>query len=260
MLVLLPPSEGKFAPRRGRPLDLAALSFPALHEPRAAVLDALVSLCQDRPAEEAAAVLGIGPTQLDLVHRNADLASAPTARADRVYSGVLYEALDLGSLPAGARRRAAGRLVVVSSLLGLVRTTDHVPAYRLSGQNSLPDLGPVSGHWSRHLGASVVEAARDGLVVDLRSSSYVPFWRPEKEHARRVATVRVLHETDGRRSVVSHFNKATKGRLVRDLLTDGSDPRTPARFAELLSDLGWTVETTDGPSGATRLDVVVRQL
>jgi cytoplasmic iron level regulating protein YaaA (DUF328/UPF0246 family) len=258
VLVLLPPSEGKFSPRRGRPLDLAALSFPVLHEPRAAVLDALVSLCRDRPAEEAASALGIGTTQLDLVRRDAELASAPTARADRVYTGVLYEALDLASLPAAPRRRAAGRLVVVSSLLGLVRTTDHVPAYRLSGQNSLPGLGPVSRHWSRHLGPSVVEAAGDGLVVDLRSSSYVPFWRPTKEHAGRVATVRVLHESGGRRSVVSHFNKATKGRLVRDLLTDGSSPRTPARFAELLRDLGWSVEA-DG-ADPTRLDVVVRQL
>jgi hypothetical protein len=58
--------------------------------------------------------------------------------------------------------------------------------------------------------------------------------------------------------VVSHFNKATKGRLVRDLLVDGSNPRSPARFAELLGDLGWTVEA-DG-AGATRLDVVVREL
>ena len=63
-------------------------------------------------------------------------------------------------------------------------------------------------------------------------------------------TVRVLSERpDGSRGVVSHFNKATKGRLVRDLLIDGSRPRTPARFAELLRDLGWTVEEEGGPPG-----------
>ncbi len=257
MLVLLPPSEGKSAPRRGRPLDLSRMAFPELEQARATVLDALVDLCSTRPPEEVAPVLGIGATQLDLVRRNAALREAPTARADRVYSGVLYESLDLASLPSAPRRRASSRLAVVSSLFGLVRTTDHVPAYRLSGQNSLPGLGSVSGHWARHLGPTMDRAAGGGLVVDLRSSSYVPFWRPAKD-AARVATVRVLHEVDGRRSVVSHFNKATKGRLVRDLLVDGSVPRTPARLAELLADLGWTVETTG--TGPARLDVVVREL
>jgi len=56
--------------------------------------------------------------------------------------------------------------------------------------------------------------------------------------------------------VVSHFNKATKGRIVRALLEDGANPRTPARLAEALGDLGWTVESEAGRTG-TRLDVVV---
>ena len=57
---------------------------------------------------------------------------------------------------------------------------------------------------------------------------YAAFWRPPAGLAPRVATVRVLHEVDGARKVVSHFNKATKGRIVRDLLEDGGNPRTPA--------------------------------
>jgi hypothetical protein len=69
----------------------------------------------------------------------------------------------------------------------------------------------------------------------------------------------VLHEVAGRRQVVSHFNKATKGRIVRALLEDGADPRTPTRLAEALRDLGWTVEVLDGAQG-TRLDVVVSDL
>ena len=50
-----------------------------------------------------------------------------------------------------------------------------------------------------------------------------------------MATVRVLHEVDGGRQVVSHFNKATKGRIVRALLEDGGNPRTPAALAGLLT-------------------------
>ena len=62
-------------------------------------------------------------------------------------------------------------------------------------------------------------------------------------------TVRVLHETDGRRQVVSHFNKATKGRLVRALLEDGRDPRSPTRLADVLRDLGWVVEDLGSANG-----------
>ena len=261
MLILLPPSEGKAAPRRGRPLDLGSLSFPALHEARAEVLEALVAFCTTAEPTDAAAVLGLGPTQTGEVVRNQRLADAPTARADRVYTGVLYEALDLGSLDAAAKRRATSRLAIASGLFGLLRPSDHVPAYRLSGQVALPGLGPVAGHWARHLAPAMEAAARDALVVDLRSSAYAPFWRPAKGATERVVTLRVLHEVDGRRKVVSHFNKATKGRIVRDLLTDGAALRRPGQLADLLADLGWKVETA--PTGAgrpTQLDVVVAEL
>ena len=268
MLILLPPSEGKTAPRRGKPLDLGALSFTHLSPQRTEVLAALVDLCTTQDPEVAAKVLGLGRTQTDRVLTNARLAQAPTARADQVYSGVLYEALDLGSLEGPARRRASGWLAVTSSLFGLVRPADRIPAYRLSGDVTLPGVGTLSTYWSRHLDATVGEAAGRGLVVDLRSSTYASFWRPAPALASRVAVLRVLHEAGssagsgqrGVRKVVSHFNKATKGRLVRDLLEHGGTPSGPARFADHLTDLGWKVEVGEAGRHGTRLDVVVSEL
>jgi hypothetical protein len=210
--------------------------------------------------DKAAEVLGLGKTQTDEVLRNAGLRTAPTARADEVYSGVLYEALDVRTLDATARRRATSRVAVASALFGLVRPGDRIPAYRLSGSVSLPGIGPVATFWGSRLDEAVHEAAGRGLVVDLRSSTYASFWRPDAETAKRVVTARVLHEVNGQRKVVSHFNKATKGRLVRALLEHGGNPSSPKRFAELLRDLGWTVEV--GPLGrhGTQLDVVVAEL
>ncbi|CAM3800756.1 peroxide stress protein YaaA [Nocardioides zeicaulis] len=259
MLILLPPSEGKTAPRRGKPLDLAALSSPVLTPARTRLLDALVALCRDDP-EQAATVLGLGPAQRDLVARNADLVAAPTARADAIYTGVLYDALDPATLSPAARRRATARLAVTSSLFGIVRPGDRIPAYRLSGDAVLPGVGSVAGVWREALGGAVTDAVRGGLLVDLRSSTYAAFWRPPADLARRVATVRVLHESGGKRSVVSHFNKATKGRLVRALLEDGADPRTPTALADALRRLGWTVEVGDPTPKGTQLDVVVTEV
>jgi cytoplasmic iron level regulating protein YaaA (DUF328/UPF0246 family) len=259
MLILLPPSEGKSAPGRGRPLELKTLSQPSLTPARERVLDALVALCRDQP-DHAATVLGLSRTQFDLIARNASLADAPTARADRIYDGVLYEALGLDSLTPSAKRRAASRLAITSSLFGLVRVGDRIPAYRLSGDATVPGLGPVAGWWRESLGPAVVDALGRGLLVDLRSSMYAGFWRPPAELAPRVATVRVLHEVAGRRQVVSHFNKATKGRLVRDLLEHGGDPRTPATLASLLTELGWHVESSEATKKGTQLDVVVSEV
>lgn len=263
MLILLPPSEGKTPPARGSALRPDRLGFPELEPARAQVLTALVRLCttgETAEVDAAAATLGLGKTLADEVHRNAALAQAPTARADQVYTGVLYEALDLPSLTGSARRRASGRVAITSGLFGLVRPGDRIPAYRLSGDVTLPGIGNLAGFWRDRLDGAVRQAAGKGLVVDLRSSTYAGFWRPNRDLARRVVTVRVLHEVDGVRKVVSHFNKATKGRLVRALLEDGRNPSSPGRLAELLGDLGWKVETESGRDGATRLDVVVSEL
>jgi uncharacterized protein len=260
VLILLPPSEGKHAPTCGKSLDLATLTLPELAPARSAVLDELVQQCRERP-DDMLHVLGLGARQADEVERDASLKNAPTARADRIYTGVLYDALDLPGLDPAARRRAARWVLVASALFGVVSPADRIPAYRLSGQVRLPDLGSVARHWSRHLTEPLGGAAGRGLVVDLRSSAYTPFWRPGREQSAQVATVRVLHEQAGRRSVVSHFNKATKGRIVRALLEDGRIPRDPSDLADHLTGLGWHVEPQDSRAGSPRrLDVVVSSL
>jgi cytoplasmic iron level regulating protein YaaA (DUF328/UPF0246 family) len=259
VLILLPPSEGKSVPRRGRPLALDTLSFPALTEPRQATLAAVGELCSGDPTV-AMEVLGIGPTQAELVERNAGLLDAPAARADRIYTGVLYDNLGLRTLDGPARRRAARWLAVQSALFGLVRPGDHIPSYRLSGDVTLPGLGKVAAHWRTVLDPVLREAVGDGLLVDLRSGTYAAFWRPSADLAAQVATVRVLQQVGTQRTVVSHFNKATKGRIVRDLLIHGDAPRTPAALADLLGALGWKVESHAPSRSGQVLDVIVDEL
>jgi cytoplasmic iron level regulating protein YaaA (DUF328/UPF0246 family) len=256
VLILLPPSEGKAVPARGKPLDLGAGALAAARRP---VLESLVTLCRG-PEDEALRVLGLGAGQVDDVRRNARLPQLPTAPAERIYTGVLYESLGLTSLNASAHRRALARIAVVSSLYGLVRPGERIAPYRLAGDVTLPGLGGVAAHWRAHLDPVVRDLTGRGLVVDLRSTSYAAFWRPGPDLTRRLVTLRVLHEVAGRRQVVSHFNKTTKGRLVRALVEDGRDARTPRAFATLLTDLGWHVEQGPAASSGNRLDVVVTDL
>lgn len=259
MLVLLPPSEGKASPGEGAPLELGSLSLPGLAAAREAVLGELVGLCAG-DEEKAREVLGLSEGLRGEVAKNAGLRTAGTRPAGEIYTGVLYDALGLATLDAGARRRAAESLLVFSGLWGAVRVTDPIPSYRCSMGVRLPGLGALAGYWRAPMAEVMPEAAGDGLVLDLRSSAYAAAWKPKGEVAGRTATVRVLHAPT--RKVVSHFNKATKGRMVRDLLTAGAAPEDPAALVEALRELGYVVEAEapGKPGKAWALDVLVEQV
>ncbi|MEW1550691.1 peroxide stress protein YaaA [Streptomyces tsukubensis] len=265
MLVLLPPSEGKADSGRGAPLKPESLSLPGLAPARAAVLDELVELCT-ADESKAAEVLGLSAGLRGELAKNVELRTAGARPAGEIYTGVLYDALGLATLDASAKRRARASLLVFSGLWGAVRVGDRIPSYRCSMGVKLPGLGLLAAHWREPMEAALPEAAGGGLVLDLRSSAYTAAWKPRGELAGRTATVRVLHAqiVDGveKRSVVSHFNKATKGRIVRDLLTSGAKPKTPGQLVEVLRELGYTVEA-EAPARRDRpwsLDVVVSQI
>ncbi|MEU9155693.1 peroxide stress protein YaaA [Streptomyces sp. NPDC048417] len=259
MLVLLPPSEGKASSGRGAPLKPQALSLPGLADAREAVLAELVDLCAG-DEEKAREVLGLSEGLRAEVAKNTELRTAGARPAGEIYTGVLYDALGLASLDTAAKRRAARSLLVFSGLWGAVRVTDRIPSYRCSMGVKLPGLGALGAHWRKPMAEVLPEAAGTGLVLDLRSAAYAAAWKPKGEVASRTATVRVLHAPT--RKVVSHFNKATKGRIVRSLLTAGIAPSGPGELVEALGDLGYEVEVAaPGKAGqAWALDVLVAEV
>jgi cytoplasmic iron level regulating protein YaaA (DUF328/UPF0246 family) len=246
MLVLLPPSETKAPGGDGAPLDLSLLTAAGeLTGVRTELVEALGKLADDVPASRGA--LGLSAAQDEEIARNAALWTAPTMPALLRYTGVLYDALDVRSLARAQRARAARRLAVGSALFGLVAADDPVPAYRLSAGSALPGLPGLRTLWRPVL--SPVLAAVDGLVVDLRSGSYAALAPVPGAVTVQVQSVR----PDGTRSVVSHFNKAHKGRLARLLSTTTAEPDDPARLVTVLRRAGWRVER-DGP---TALSLIV---
>jgi cytoplasmic iron level regulating protein YaaA (DUF328/UPF0246 family) len=232
VLVLLPPSEGKTAPRRGAPVDLARLSFPELNERREALLDALARLAAG-PREHALAALGLSPGQADEVDRGATLRRAPAAAAAKVYTGVLYEHLRLAELPAPARRR----VLIASGLWGFVRPGDRIPAYRLSISARLPGFPGLAAYWRPALEAAVPAS---GLVLDLRSGGYTAAFKP-----RGVTLLGVRGFTpDGK--VISHMVKAIRGDVARIALTAKPVPRSPQAVANLVAAAGYDVDLANG--------------
>ncbi len=223
MLILLPPSESKATRARGRPSVPSSWSFPSLTPTRERVTEALVSVSA---SAEAARLLGVSDALLTEVERNLRLDRAPSMPAAEVYTGVLYEALDLASLDSAARRRANRWVVIVSALHGAVRLGDRITAYRLSMGSTLPQIGPLAAAWRPVLQEVLPGAAGRGLVVDCRSAPYAAAWRPAADLAPRWVQVRVPG--------ASHQAKHTRGLVTRHLCVVGAAPRSPEGLAEVV--------------------------
>ena len=223
MLILLPPSETKRdGGTEGSSLDLSALSFPALTAQRRHALAALRGISRSVAASTSA--LGLGPTQRFEIDRNRAVSVSPTMPAIERYTGVLYDAIDVGSLGVEERAYLRDHVVIHSALFGLMRADDPVPAYRFS-------------HDTRLSGASLLKLWRDansgvlaeerGLVLDLRSESYVHLGPgPEGSHFVRVVT----DDGGGTKRALNHFNKHGKGELVRALVQSGADFSDPGQL------------------------------
>jgi cytoplasmic iron level regulating protein YaaA (DUF328/UPF0246 family) len=268
VLILLPPSEGKTAPLTGEPVDPGALWLPKLGPARRRVASRVVAMCKRGSARGVAAslqTLGLTAGQHAEIARNAVLLEAPAARADEVYTGVLYEALDVGTLEPAARQWLDERAVVFSGMWGVLRLDDRIPAYRCSVGVTLPVLGGLTAYWKKVLTPVLDRVAGGAPVLDLRSGAYGAMWAPGPRVAGRTATLRVLHERSvagvPQRSVVSHFNKATKGRLVRTLAAQAAAPESVDDLITVLRDLKFTVEERPAGTGRPRqLDVIVAEL
>ncbi|MGE4361718.1 MULTISPECIES: peroxide stress protein YaaA [Mycolicibacterium] len=236
MIVLLPPSETKRPGGDGPALALDAMSFALLRDTREELVGELAELAADRPASRKA--LGISASQDAEIDRNAALRTAPTLPAIHRYTGVLYDALDVESLHGAAAGRARSRLAVVSALFGLIRAGDRIPAYRLSAGSKLPGRPTLAARWKPALEPVLAELAENELVVDLRSGSYAALGKVPD-----AVTVDVVAEhADGRRTTVSHFNKAHKGRLARTLATTRAEPADAAAVAAVARRAGMRVE------------------
>ncbi|WP_227589876.1 YaaA family protein [Demequina pelophila] len=226
VLILLPPSEGKTAPAAGDPVDLAGLSHPGLEEPRRRVADALATVSGQRNAMEA---LGVGASLAAEVERNRTVWGNPAAASATVYSGVLYDAAGMATWDDARLARARTHVRTVSALWGAVSPADRIPAYRLSMGISLGRLGGLATFWKRHLPAELDALADGRLVIDCRSAAYVAAYRPADAPW---VSVGVQRELNGRRAVVSHMAKHTRGLLTAHLLGDDAVPETAADLAD----------------------------
>src|SRR5699024_1197661 len=134
-------------------------------------------------------VLKVGKTLQHEIAANQQLLEAATAPAWQVYTGVLDDALDYGTLDQDDSDAA----VVVSALFGVTRRSDARPTYRYPATAKLPAIRNIGAWWRERLTSSL-DACASGPLIDCRSTPHKSFW---KAPPLRTVTIDEIQRVNG---------------------------------------------------------------
>lgn len=235
MRILLPPSAGKTTKESTNHLQLEKLwQAEHLTQTRRQLIDDVQNTAL---LADAAQIFKLGPKNAHEISQNLEIYDAPALAAWQLYDGVLYEAAKFaqifssgepsqgsqgqGNQPQGSGQGQLEELTLVfSALFGPVRLTDLITPHRLSGSVKLPGQGSVASIWSKALKELLTQQLSGHVVVDLRSSEYGAMYRPTRGSDCLMLNIGVakVNPATGKRSVVSHWAKHTRGLLAGALL------------------------------------------
>ena len=237
MRILLPPSAGKTTKESTNHLQLEKLwQEEHLTQTRRQLIDDVQNTAL---LADAAQIFKLGPKNAHEISQNLEVYDAPALAAWQLYDGVLYEAAKFeqifsygacaqdgqgqgqGNQPQGSGQGQLEELTLVfSALFGPVRLTDLITPHRLSGSVKLPGQGSVASIWSKALKELLTQQLSGHVVVDLRSAEYGAMYRPTRGSDCLLLNIGVakVNPATGKRSVVSHWAKHTRGLLAGALL------------------------------------------
>ena len=249
MRILLPPSAGKTTKESTNHLQLEKLwQAEHLTQTRRQLINDVQNTAL---LADAAQIFKLGPKNAHEISQNLEIYDAPALAAWQLYDGVLYEAAKFaqifssgepsqgsqgqvgnhrgdqrqgsqgqGNQPQGGQRQLEELTLVFSALFGPVRLTDLITPHRLSGSVKLPGQGSVASIWSKALKELLTQQLSGHVVVDLRSSEYGAMYRPTRGSDCLLLNIGVakVNPATGKRSVVSHWAKHTRGLLAGALL------------------------------------------
>lgn len=234
MRILLPPSAGKTTKESTNHLQLEKLwQAEHLTQTRRQLINDVQNTAL---LADAAQIFKLGPKNAHEISQNLEIYDAPALAAWQLYDGVLYEAAKFAQIfsygacaqdgqgqadqSQGLQRQLEELTLVFSALFGPVRLTDLITPHRLSGSVKLPGQGSVASIWSKALKELLTQQLSGHVVVDLRSAEYGAMYRPAcgGECLTLNIAVAKVNPATGKRSVVSHWAKHTRGLLAGALL------------------------------------------
>jgi cytoplasmic iron level regulating protein YaaA (DUF328/UPF0246 family) len=158
------------------------------------------------------------------IQATANHVTSQTSPAIEIYDGVLYQGLNWKTLSAAEQERANSKVLIVSAVFGLVKPLDQIFSYKVKIDNKF---------W-RDAIAQVAAKFSDELIIDCRSSTYKGVW---PINSANTIEVRVFQVVAGERNVITHMSKKYRGELTRHLLSQATDPITPAEVQRMAAQL-----------------------
>ena len=219
LIILLPPSEGKaLSGKTGTKFnELSGVFGKPLGKQRATVIAALRNVHGGSPK-----LLGVSGTHLARAQQaNLALRGAKTLPASQRYTGVVWDHLDLGSLPLALQKVADKNIVIISGLLGLIAASDPTPDYRLKIGASLAPMGKLSSWWRDELSRSLNKYCAGAIVVNLLPQEHSAAFVADNKLINNYLHIDLATKTG---TAGGHDAKAAKGRLARHLLLNRTDP------------------------------------
>ena len=219
LIILLPPSEGKaLSGKTGTKFnELSGVFGKPLGKQRATVIAALRDVRGGSPK-----LLGVSGAHLARAQQaNLALRGAKTLPASQRYTGVVWDHLDLGSLPLALQKVADKNIVIISGLLGLIAASDPTPDYRLKIGASLAPMGKLSSWWRDELSRSLNKYCAGAVVVNLLPQEHSAAFVADDKLINNYLRIDLATKTG---TAGGHDAKAAKGRLARHLLLNRTDP------------------------------------
>ena len=211
MKILLAPSEAKRPGGEGA-FDPCALLFAELCTLRRELLTIYQDILERGDPEELQALFGLKKETEIARYASLDPTTAPVMKAVERYDGVAFDHLDYPSLPSEARKRLEENLIIFSNLFGPLRAGDLIPDYRLKQGAPLGEIR-TEGRYREAASGLLDALVGEEELLDLRAGYYDRFYKP----AGPYTTMKFLK--NGR--VVSHWAKAWRGRIVRQIALSG---------------------------------------
>ena len=211
MKILFSPSETKRSGGTLPSLSKESLVFPYLYEKRLHILSHYETLLQKKDASLLCSLFGIKDETKALGYASSlDVLHSATLKAIERYDGVAYDYLDYIQLDKSSQEYIDTHVMIFSNLFGPLLAGDTLPEYKLQQGESLQGLKPEI-FYKEYFSDAIDAWIGDEDVLDLRAGFYEKFYTLKKPYI----TMKFLKEG----KVVSHFAKAYRGRVLKELAT-----------------------------------------
>jgi uncharacterized protein len=222
MKILFSPSETKTNKAFLPAINEKSFIFRHLYEKRMEVIGRYQDIIQKQDIASLSTLFGIKDAQKCLALSHINLFSALTCKAIERYDGVAYDYLHYPTLLESAQNFIDHHVLIFSNLFGPLLAGENIPEYKLSQGETLEGFKPEL-FYKEAFSPSLDAMLEDEFIVDLRAGFYEKFYTIKKPFV----TAKFLKNG----KVVSHFAKAYRGKMLRQLSI--SQPQNEEAFQKI---------------------------